>query len=641
MYARRVKHCARVIVAALLVGMPLWWSIFAPSARADELPSWPDGLDGFVDDFVAKEMKSCGAPGVAVAIVKDGAVVLTRGYGLANLEDQVPVDVNQTLFRIASVTKSVTATAVMQMVEQGKLDLKADVNDTLQSFRIPATFESPVTLASLLTHTSGLDKTFIGCGVPEGGKVSLGDHMAARARRRFMAPGLAFAYNNHNYTLAGHLVELASGQTYDQYVAANIFEPLGMHKSGFSLAGEELAKLAHSYKRDGGGLKRWPRLPEMHDLPAGGMFSTAPDMAKFMLAHLGQGGTGGTRIFSQESARLMHQRQFAHHRGLLDGVTYGFVEDVDKGRRAIASEGHMAGYFSLVYLVPEQNLGIFVTSNLAADGCNIVWGLPYALLDRYYPGEDSVSSPLQSDDFARRTSQLAGTYRSIGHSWFTFEKLGALGGMAREVEVRVIGDGAISVDGSRYVEIEPLLFEREDGKRRVAFGVETFAREAWMSDGIGLYELVRWHGNSTLHRVLFGACMLIFITVVFGWPMGRVIRRLRQKPRSSTGAARWASIVGWLAAALNLAFVLGLIAAFAGPWGPFWVGFGIPTSFEILLTMPLLAGAAIPAIVTFTALAWRGRYWSIFGRIHYTALAFFSVVWVWFLSYWNLLGFNY
>ena len=194
-------------------------------------PTDPAELESFLDDLLKNEMEEYHIAGAAVSVVKDGELFFTKGYGYANLEKDIPVDPEQTLFRIGSVTKLFTATAVMQLVEQGKLDLDADIN-TYLDFRIPDTYPQPITIKNLLTHTSGFEDRLADVLVSDAADIVpargwLVSHMHARVR----PPGDSPAYSNYNAMLAGYIVARVSGQPYDEYIQDHILNPLGMAHS--------------------------------------------------------------------------------------------------------------------------------------------------------------------------------------------------------------------------------------------------------------------------------------------------------------------------------------------------------------------------------------------------------------------------
>ncbi|RPI78355.1 MAG: class A beta-lactamase-related serine hydrolase, partial [Chloroflexi bacterium] len=190
----------------------------------------PAELEAFLDDLFAKQMEEHNIAGAAISVVKDGKLFFTKGYGYADLEKDIPVDPEQTIFSIGSVGKVFTWTAVMQLVEQGKLDLDADINSYLD-FRIPDTYPEPVTLRHLITHTSGFEDRWFGSAVSDAGDlVPVREFLVSNIWSRVRPPGDA-GYSNYNAVLAGYIVARVSGQPYDQYVQKHILDPLGMRYS--------------------------------------------------------------------------------------------------------------------------------------------------------------------------------------------------------------------------------------------------------------------------------------------------------------------------------------------------------------------------------------------------------------------------
>ncbi|MDQ3473130.1 MAG: beta-lactamase family protein, partial [Acidobacteriota bacterium] len=173
-------------------------------------------------------------PRLGLVVVKDDGIFFQKDYGQASDGRNITVTPDQTLFRAASVSKLVTATAVMQLVEQGKLNLNADINTYLTRFQLENNYPSPITARHLLTHTSGIEDRLFSNTVPSADRlVSLGDYFAAHIPRRIRPPGEQIAYSNTGMALAGHLVEAVSGLSFEEYVDRNIFPPLGMTRSSF------------------------------------------------------------------------------------------------------------------------------------------------------------------------------------------------------------------------------------------------------------------------------------------------------------------------------------------------------------------------------------------------------------------------
>ena len=202
----------------------------APALTREDVSAWLDG-------FMPYALETGDIAGAVVVVVKDGQVLFQQGYGYSDLEKRTPVDPETTLFRPGSVSKLFTWTAVMQLVEQGKLDLDADVARYID-FQIPARDGKPVTLRQIMTHTAGFEEQIRALIIEDPAKiVPLDQALKHWIPERIHAPGSTPAYSNYATAIAGYIVQRVSGQPFDQYIAQHIFQPLGMQHSSFSPSG--------------------------------------------------------------------------------------------------------------------------------------------------------------------------------------------------------------------------------------------------------------------------------------------------------------------------------------------------------------------------------------------------------------------
>lgn len=223
----------RLLLVAMLLGAFAALAGGGELSRAQVVPPLDDpaALAEFFDREMAAQMAEHGIAGGAIAVVKDGSVLFQKGFGHADVEAERPVDPETTMFRVGSVGKLFTATAVMQLVEQGQLDLDEDVNAYLD-FAIPETYDEPVTLAHLLTHTAGFEARWIGMWPDsEEGVEPLGEWLRDHRPARVRPPGIVVSYSNYGMSLAGYIVERVSGLAYGDYVEQHILAPLGMDHS--------------------------------------------------------------------------------------------------------------------------------------------------------------------------------------------------------------------------------------------------------------------------------------------------------------------------------------------------------------------------------------------------------------------------
>ncbi len=466
-----------LIFVILFLSVPPTWAEDMPAESAQVLslnplqqgPTDPEELEAFLNGVITAQLSAYHIPGATVAVVKDGKLFFAKGYGYADLNNHKPVIANQTIFRIGSVSKLFTWTAVMQLAEQGKLDLNADVNTYLKDFKIPDTYPQPITLTHLMTHTPGFDTRVRLLAHSPDELEPMGKFLAHDMPARVRPAGELSAYSNYGVALAGYIVEQVSGMPFEQYVEENILKPLDMRNSTFQqpLPLDLQADMAVGYTYRNGAYRAEPF--EYYQIPpAATMSSTATDMAKFMIAHLQEEQYGNARILQTATAKKMHSQLITHDRRV-SGWAYGFMELNLNNQRMIQHGGDTVRLFhSLLVLLPEHNVGIFVSYNSMGEGAGAVRArseLLRAFFDRYYPAS-APAVPKPTAEFQQRAGKFTGSYRSTLSTYTTFEKVVNL---FSEVRVTSNSDGTLQAANSvgelrRWVEVEPLLFRSVEGK---------------------------------------------------------------------------------------------------------------------------------------------------------------------------------
>src|SRR3984893_15926021 len=351
-----------------LISLPSPPPAKVPSAPIPETSPAPpltkQDFEAFLDALIPSQLQTRNIAGAVVSVVKDGQVLFQKGYGYADFEAKKPVLADQTLFRPGSISKLFTATAVMQLVEQGKLDLDRDVNDYLD-FAIPKTYPEPVTLRRLLTHTAGFEETLKNLFVPDARNMRpLRDYLVAAMPARIFPPGKVPSYSNYGLTLAGYIVERVSGEPFEKYIAAHILDPLRMEHSTFAQPLPEAleANMSQGYLAAEQGSRKFEFVTTS---PAGALSATATDMSRLMLAFLGDGTLEGATILKPESVRAMELRQFELHPDL---HAMGFIlMDYSMNRQRIVGHGGDTIYFhSDMMLMPDAHAGLLISYNSAA-----------------------------------------------------------------------------------------------------------------------------------------------------------------------------------------------------------------------------------------------------------------------------------
>ena len=615
----------------------------APRPQTQRGPTTAEDMEAFVDGFMDAQMKAGPVAGAVVIVVKDGQVFFQKGYGYEDVEKQVPVDPAQTLFRPGSVSKLFTWTSVMQLVEQGKLDLDADVNTYLKDFKIDATYPQPVTLRNILTHTAGFEDGAVGYlfAAKAEDLLPLGEWVAAHPPARVRPPTTDFSdgthasYSNWATALAGHIVEVVSGQSFDDYVAQHIFQPLGMERSTFGepLPDSLAPRMSGGYTFEAGAFKSHG-FEFIHAAgPAGSLSSTAADMARFMLAHLQDGAVDDGRILKPETAQLMHSRVMSPDPAL-NGHALGFYETYINARRIIGHGGDTQYFHSVLSLMPETGIGLFASVNTGGEGARTSVELERAFFKHYFPAELPVVKP--PADAAKRNARYAGSYRSLRHSYTKFEKVFAAFGGG---DVTAMPDGTLMMgdifgNPARWVEVGDGVFRMQNSDAFAAFKGDDSGRATHV---VGLFppivaERIAWYESGKLHGFIVGIAVLLFITIL--------VSAIRQRRADRELAQlRWARPTLALSGALLLAFLVAIGLILAG--GFEGLIYKIPPSLYVALTFPLLAIPLALLAAWFAVSLWRSRTWTFGARLHYSLAAVAVLSFLVVLNYWNLIGYRF
>ena len=616
----------------------------AVQAPADKPPvagfamTAPD-VEAFLDGILPQQLERENIAGATVAVVKDGKLLFSKGYGYSDVASKKPVLPDATLFRPGSISKLFTWTAVMQMYEQGKLDLDADVNQYLD-FKIPDAFGAPITLKHIMTHTAGFEEQVkdlfsVGNVTP-----NLGEYLKTHIPDRIYPPGTTPAYSNYATALAGYIVERVSGQPFSDYVAEHIFKPLQMNRSTFvqPLPSEMVPNMSSGYKlaSDSEPVPFEVVVP----FPAGSLSSTAADMSQFMLAHLQEGQLGGAQILKPETARLMHSRLFALDPAA-NAMCYGFYEESRNGQRIIGHGGDTIAFHSDLHLIPDTGVGFFVSYNSGGKGeassRTMVWE---AFLDRYYPFTPPAAS---APDTAKQDSQtVSGNYEISRRSEGSFLKTASLLGQAT---VSANEDATITVSGlndpdgvpKRWQEISPMTYRDVNGQDLLIFKPDAGGNmQIILPYPFMVFQRVGlWENSKILMPVLVISLLIMLLTLLLT-PVAWLVRRHYGQKLELTGPERWLRRGIWLVFALDLFFVVALVGLLT--YALTNIEFLSNSTAFITVQMIGIVGAVGTLLVLINAvLAWISPRWRIWGKLQATILALACIGFLWFAYAGNLL----
>jgi CubicO group peptidase (beta-lactamase class C family) len=603
----------------------------------------PIDLEKFVDGIMAVHIADKHIAGATFSAVKNGKIWLTKGYGLADIAENKPVEADKTLFRPGSVSKLFTWTAVMQLYEQGKIDLNKDINQYLKGFQIPETFPEPITMAHLMSHTPGFEDKAVGMAVrkPED-LLPLKDFLKKYRPKRVRPPGEITSYSNYGSSLAGYIVECISGVSFEEYIEDNIFEPLGMNHSTFRQPlPEYLADdMSVGYKYGQGVLK-----PDDFELingmaPAGALSTTGEDISKFMIAHLQNGQYNDTKILNKETAHLMHTTLFTHD-PRLSGNAHGFWEWDYNNLHTIGHGGDTLLFHSYLVLVPEHNMGFFVSYNsVGGSGASRIQ-LIESILDRYFPKAKDQGPKVKPETKASNLSKFGGTYRSTRVNHSSIEKASQL---FSTIKIKTMEEQRLLISSgsgqSQWTQVEPLLFQKVRSQDKIVFKENKDGQITHLFIGdspTAAFIKLKWHETPAFHFFLLGLVVFLFLTTL-SWPLGALKRKVCQPLLEKPEAPPTFRLTAGIMSGLCMLFLIGLVSFLSNPEQ---IMYGIPFALKVFLVIPFIALVLAVGVFIFSGIVWVKNYWSWCSRMYYFLILVSFAVFLWFLNYWNLLGFKF
>src|SRR5438067_3763946 len=529
-------------------------------ASAPELTK--SDFETFLDALIPSQLQNRNVAGAVVSVVKDGKVLFQKGYGYADVEAERPVLPDQTLFRPGSISKLFTATAVMQLVEQGKIDLDRDVNGYLD-FAIPKTYSEPVTLRQLLTHTAGFEETLKNLFVAHASEIKpLRTYLLNQMPARIFPPGKVPSYSNYGFTLAGYIVERVSGERFEHYIENHILKPLRMTNSTFDqpLPPQLAPNVSNSYLN----ASKKPRHFEfVQAAPAGALSTTAADMTRFMLAFLQDGTLDGATILKPETIRQMETRQF-ELQPMINGLGITFMEYLTKPVRAIAHGGDTVYFHSDMVLVPDAHVGYFLSYNSlgknVGGGRGEVWR---TFANRYFPSPGEPNVDIDANTAKSDGRAVNGVYDGTRRGETTFLKIAAL---LSQFRVSSDKDGVLTVEGEKnqrgelkkWKEVAPLVYSEIDGLETIAFRRDASGTVREMLPFPAVFEgqRVPWYASKTFVGLVIGGNLVLVLLTVLLWPAAVLIRKKYDRPLFSGKTDRVVYLVSRLVCVGELIFIV-------------------------------------------------------------------------------------
>jgi CubicO group peptidase (beta-lactamase class C family) len=601
-------------------------------------------LEAFFDGIIPLQLERSDVAGATVLVMKDGKELLRKSYGFADVTKKKPVDSETTMFRLASISKLFTWISVMQLMEQGKLDLDADVN-TYLDFQIAPAFGKPITLRNLMTHTGGFEEEVRDILLTDPKKaIPLRQYLIENQPHRIFPPGEVPAYSNYGVGLGGYIVQRASGEPFEQYVAEHIFQPLGMKHSSFD---QPLAEGLSPFASDG--YRSDTEKPAVgfeifSPAPAGGVSSTASDMGRFALALLNGGELEGRRILKPETLQAMWTKQFVASPAL-PPMCMGFYQTWRNGLHFIGHDGDLIAFHSMFLVEPKENLVLFISYNSAGSANKTRAEIVTSFADRYYPSSqkpDFQTIPLEE------LKAIEGAYEATRRAQTTKLSLGNLIGQS---DAKVDKDGVLKVDDfkdlrghvRKWKPIGKDLWQDENDQR-LMFTIRDssgkIARIAVNFPGVQ-FERVSWYENSNwILPVLI--CSLAILGMVVAASLLRLGRRIflskRTRLKEQPGTLRLTagprlSAFAWIILVVGTAILMARLDSETM----------LPTRAldKYFVLMNLVTGAAIFLSIFAILAGW--RIWlrselRTISKVKFSLVAAACLFLTWFSVHWHLIG---
>lgn len=599
------------------------------TAVVAEVPDIEDtkSLEAFVDGVMETSMRNNHTAGAVVAIMVNDNIVLAKGYGYSDVANKVSVDPATTMFRIGSVSKLFTYTALMQLHEQGKLDLEANIQDYLDNLEIPETFPEPIKVKHLFTHTAGFEERVIGLFAKDKTRAtSLQDLLADDLPERVRKPGLVSSYSNHSLGIAGLIIENITGMSWADYVRRYILDPLNMQ---FATAHQPVPENLSQHSSVG---YRWINgefeAQGFEFVPlasAGTMSASAIAMTRFMKAHLQGGIVDGTRILKDATTVQMHSPLFKVHDSL-NAWLYGFSQSSINGLNMLGHTGGLSSFITNFVLMPDQNVGIFVSTNTTGAG-EVIDDFTTSFFDHYFPFEPDIT-PLENPS---DLTSIVGDYVTFRHPVTSLLKFI---GYTNVIKVVSNEPGHLKIlsetnDPKFAVEIEPMVFQLTDSSTRLYFDSDEYGQQRMFYGHAGgsLYKLAPLD-SLQLHMTLAIISSALFLWAFIAWPIQRLIStRQTSVPEHRSRLSLW-----WLTIAVFLS-LLGLVTNVSED-----IVFGMTDDLELVLTFTYLIPAlSLLSIYSVIRLATDEGTEPHIKFFHFV-LVISGLLVCWQFSYWNLLG---
>ncbi|MEG3086968.1 serine hydrolase domain-containing protein [Sphingomonas sp. PB4P5] len=606
-----------------------------PTLTAADLSAWLDG-------YFPAALKAGKIAGAQVVVVKDGQIMVKKGYGYADVATKTAMNPDVTMMRIGSTSKLLTWTAVMQQVEAGKIDLNADINRYLD-FKITPKSGRAITMNDLMMHRGGFEEGLKDLLDTDPKRFKTTERYLKENRRPMLFPaGTVPAYSNYGVALAGYIVQRVSGEPFAAYVQRHILSPLDMRHTTFvQPVPPELAGFVSK------GYRESDQPPAKFELvttaPAGSVSASGVDMANFMIAQMQDGRFGSAQILRPETVQLMHRPETQPRPGF-DTLAHGFFYGNRNGRLVLGHGGDTIVFHTDLNMLPAEKVGIFVSFN--SRGANdAVYGARSRLfdlfMDRYFPAPQRPDQPAIAGA-TQHAAALAGHYESSRRVESGFISLFYL---LQQDKVTANPDGTISlasIEDKKFREVAPELWREVGGTQQLLVtnvdGRRTIVDSA---NPVSYAQAVPLARNAGLNIWIAGLSILVLLATVLLWLVAARLRKVHNLPATLTGRPALARRLTRIAALGDLLYLGGWYTILA-PIAQSQVEVyndgldGWIRTMQVAAIVPIV-GAIIGAW-NVSLLTRPGRNWGERVRGVLVALALIGIVWIAWMG--GLISFN-
>ncbi len=617
-------------------------------ARPSDQHSSEDWVE-FLHEQMLEFTRSEHIPNAVISLVKHGDIQMLRGYGFANLEMLIPIDPDANMFRAGSVSKIFTWLSIMQLYERGLIGLDDPISQYLEEdmtldIRYRGNAEQPITIMDLMNHTAGFANTFEGL-FSFTRQPSLEEYLQNNRPSLIHPPGQVIGYSNYGSALAGFIVEKVSGLSFEAYVEQYIFNPLQMRNSSFrqplQRAHREL--LVGGYRWSDGAFDRGHF--EHMVAPAGGISSSARDMAQLMIAMLDQGADG--RLLQPQTMGKMLTTSFSYH-PLTDGIAHGLMESRFNGHRIIGHSGSSTLFDAGFYLLPDHDTGIYIAySGGDQNGHTKIF---HAFIQAFFDHTTANDIQTSPAPYQPRLSKVKGEYQHSLPITKGLKKV--LNLFFGSMQVKTTGDGLLEVDvygqSFGFKQTEPGIFKNTSPNHLYPHGNMQYlvatrspgGRLMLVTDGPASFIKTSWFERGFVALLVFVPALLLALGSLFFFLIRFIMRKLRKQPaKSSTWKATNYLIITH---GIGLLLVLLLFMNFAEPHPVHLLPMSFFESFGSLLTLlgliSWLMAALSVVLVILVVRAWKKQEGKPKVRIYYSVYTLWALALGWLLYFYQFMG---